>query len=220
MLKVRSVPGALRWTRSALLHAAFQRHHRAGHLRVIHRADVEIQILKRLGAHARRLRHARRRPAQHAPARFVDAIILHRPDDAGIKLHAVAGTSEFSFMLSAAADGDVGLHLFHAEHLDVADVGGLLFRSCPATARARRACGASRRTACAPAARTARMSSMVNSSGTSIMSSRTRSPFLSCGGIIHEQFGQFGVTRIGHKASRLTGRTILSSGVIVTCSPV
>ena len=31
----------------------------------------------------------------------------------------------------------------------------------------------------APAARTARISSMVNSSGTSIMSSRTRSPFLS-----------------------------------------
>jgi hypothetical protein len=53
----------------------------AAHLRVIHRADVEIQILERLRAHARRLRHARRGPAQHAPARLVHAIILHRPDD-------------------------------------------------------------------------------------------------------------------------------------------
>ena len=36
-------------------------------------------------------------------------------------------------------------------------------------------------------------------------------------GIIHEQFRQFLVTRIGHNSSKLTGPTALSSGVIATC---
>jgi hypothetical protein len=88
------------------------------------------------------------------------------------------GTSEFSLMLSAAADGDVGLHFFHAEHFQVAHKAGLpVVHAQQQLAPDARVARLDKRRA--PAARTARMSSTVNSSGTSIMSSRMRSPFLS-----------------------------------------
>ena len=53
----------------------------------------------------------------------------------------------------------------------------------------------------APAARAARISSTVNSSGTSIMSSKDAVALFQLGGIFHEQLRQFGVTRIGHNSA-------------------
>ena len=50
-----------------LLHQLLQRLHRPAHLRVVQRADVEVEILERLGAHLGHLRHRRAGPAQHAP---------------------------------------------------------------------------------------------------------------------------------------------------------
>ena len=168
------------------------------HLRVIHRANVEIKIFKRLGAHARRLRHARRRPAQHAPARFVDAIILHGPDDFGIKLHAVARHVGIFIHVVRAADGDVSLHFFHAEHFDVADVGGLL------RVNAQKLLAADARVARLDERRRARRAHGADEFDGEFVRhvnhvEQDAVAFFQLGGIVHEQVSQFFVTRVGHK---------------------
>ena len=55
---------------AGMLHATDQRIHRPAHLCIIQRAYVKVEILKRLGAHARLLGHGRGGIAQHHPARI------------------------------------------------------------------------------------------------------------------------------------------------------
>ena len=118
--------GSLELDAVGLFHPLRQGHHGARHLAVVHGADVEIKILKRFGAHIGRLRHARCRPAQDAPARLVHAIIQHRPERLRVKRHQIAGDIGRFAGVVTAADGDVGLNFFHAEHLDVAYESGVL----------------------------------------------------------------------------------------------
>jgi hypothetical protein len=101
MLKRRSVPGAFDVDAVGAVHALLQGQHGPRHFRVIHCADVEVKILERLGAHAGPLGHARAGPAQHAPARLVDAVIHHRTHRLGISVITLEGTSEDSLALLA-----------------------------------------------------------------------------------------------------------------------
>ena len=52
------------------VHERLQRFHARLQFPVIERADLEIEILERLRAHAGELRHGRRRPAQAPPILF------------------------------------------------------------------------------------------------------------------------------------------------------
>ena len=106
-------------------HAPLQRNHCARHFAIVHRANIKIQIFERLGAHAGPLGHARRRPAQHAPARFVHSIIQHRTNDARIQRHLIAGHIRIFTRVCAAADRDIGLHLFHARQFQVPHQSGM-----------------------------------------------------------------------------------------------
>ena len=108
------------------LHAFFQRGHGPGHLAVIHRADVEIQIFKRLGAHVRALGHAGGGPAQDTPAGFVHALVKHRAQDFGVERLQFTGHIPAFARVRAPAHGDVRLHFFHAEHIHVAHQPGVL----------------------------------------------------------------------------------------------
>ena len=57
------------------IHTGFQWLNRFGHAGVIHRADAEVKIFIRLGAHGGGLRHARCWPTQHAPAGVVHTLL-------------------------------------------------------------------------------------------------------------------------------------------------
>ena len=85
----------------------------------------KIKILERLRAHVGGLGHAGRGPAQHAPARLIDTIILHRPDGLVVEAHQAAGDIGVFARIVGAADADVGLHAFHAGQLDVAHQPGV-----------------------------------------------------------------------------------------------
>ena len=183
-----------------LFHALLERHHRAGHLAVVHRADVEVEVLERLGAHAGGLGHAGRRPAQDTPAGLAHAVIEDRPRGSGVERHPIAGHVGVLAGVTAAADGDVGLHLLHAIQLEVAHQAGML-----AVGRAQHL-AVDPRVAdfddrVAPTARAACISSMENSSGTSIMSSSTRSPCFQEVEYSTSSLGQLCVARISHRES-------------------
>ena len=69
---LRSVSGPVMWTSLGGVHPGDQRLERLGQPGIIKRADVEIEILERLGAHAGLLGHARAGQTEHAPARLGD----------------------------------------------------------------------------------------------------------------------------------------------------
>ena len=200
MLKVRSVPGLLMWTRSARLHPALQRHHRAGHLAVVQRADVEIQVLEGLGAHAGGLGHAGRRPAQHAPAGLAHAIVEHRASDAGIERHPIAGHVGVLGGVAAAANGDVGLHLLHPEQLEVAHQAGVLVvcRAQHLAVDARVADFDDRRRAGRPRRPHQFDRELI---GHVDHVQQDAVALLQCGGVFDQQPGQLRVARISHKES-------------------
>lgn len=111
-------------------HPLGQRLHRLGHLAVVHRADIEVVILERLGAHLGHLRHRRARPAQHAPARLGDPhLAMHfLPDGLLVELLLVGrDVGQFrDVRISPCADVAVGL--LHLPFLDVGDDLPLCFR--------------------------------------------------------------------------------------------
>ena len=107
------------------VHPLLQGDHGAGHFGIIHGADPEIKILERLRAHVGGLGHAGRGPAQDAPAGFVDTPILHRPDGLVVEASRSAGHVGVFARVVGAADGDVGLHAFHAGQLDIAHQPGV-----------------------------------------------------------------------------------------------
>ncbi len=117
MLNARSVPGTLDLHPVGFLHACLQRRHRARHLRVVHGADLEIEILERLGAHAGALGHARGGPAQHDPLGLADTVVQDRAQRARVKREHVGLHIGGLIDVGAPAQGDVSLHLFHAEQL-------------------------------------------------------------------------------------------------------
>jgi hypothetical protein len=93
------------------------------------------------------------------------------------KRHAVGRHVGILADVRRTAQGDVGLDFFHAGQFEIADERGV-FVVRAAQEFAGNAVVADFHQRFAAGARTARMSSTENSSGTSIMSSNTRSPFL------------------------------------------
>ena len=55
--------------------SALERLHAGLQFAVVERADIEVEILERLGAHAGQLRHRWGRPAQHHPFCFLHALV-------------------------------------------------------------------------------------------------------------------------------------------------
>ena len=117
MLKRRSVPGPFDLDAIGLVHQRLQRLHARLELAVVERADVEVEILERLRAHAGELRHRRRRPAQHDPFRFLHPLVLHRAHFLRDQLHLLGRHIGQLGDVVAAAQADVGVHLFHAREL-------------------------------------------------------------------------------------------------------
>ena len=60
---------------------------RGSHFRIIGKARLEIKVLERLRAHFCRLGHGRIRPAEHAPARIVHAVIQNILHDGSVRKH-------------------------------------------------------------------------------------------------------------------------------------
>ena len=98
------------------VHAVRQRREGALHLAVIQGAHVEEEVLEGLGAHARLLRHGRRRPAQHHPPGLGHADIeVHGLEPALlVEPHGLARHVRHLHHVPAAAQGHVGLHPLHA----------------------------------------------------------------------------------------------------------
>src|SRR5437764_9457985 len=63
----------------SFLEQRLQGGHSGAELPVIERANVEIKILERFGAHTSQLRHGWARPAKHDPFCFLYPLILNRP---------------------------------------------------------------------------------------------------------------------------------------------
>ena len=187
-----------------LLHAAFERDHRAGHARVIHRADVEIKILERFGAHAGGLRHARRGPAEDDPAGLVHAIIQDGAKEPRVKLHLVARHVGGFAGVGAAAHGDVSVHLFHAEQFDVADEGGVAGAGVEEHF-ARDAAMADLGQRCGPGA-TGGADQLDGHFVRDVDGIDEHAvPFPEAGGVADEDVGELTVARVGH---RFGGRTL------------
>src|SRR5438046_7816265 len=62
-----------------LFHQTMEGLHARPKLPIIQRADFEIEIFKRLGAHSCKLCHGRCGPAQDYPFGLFDSLILYRP---------------------------------------------------------------------------------------------------------------------------------------------
>ena len=99
------------------VHERLEGLHAGHHPGVIKRADVEIKLLKSLGAHARELGHGRRGPPQHAPLGAFDAPVQHGLHFAGHKLELRGGDIAHFSDVFTAADRDVGVHALHARQL-------------------------------------------------------------------------------------------------------
>ena len=98
-------------------HEVAQRLHARRHAAVVQRADAEVEILERLGAHAGLLGHGGGRPAQHDPLGLVHPVILHRLHQPRDQLHAGGGHVGGLEDVARAAQRDVGVHLLHAGQL-------------------------------------------------------------------------------------------------------
>ena len=101
------------------LHAVLERDHGFSHFGVIHRTNIEVEILECLGRHVGRLGHARSRPAQHNPTGFIDAVVQDRAQGFVVERETVAGDVRAFAGVGAATYGDVGLNALHAEHFQV-----------------------------------------------------------------------------------------------------
>ena len=96
------------------LHELFERLHGPAHFGVVERADVEIEILERLGAHLGHLGHRRMRPAEDAPAGFGDAdvVVDFFPDGGFVEFLLVGGDVGKFGDVGVAAGADVALRRF------------------------------------------------------------------------------------------------------------
>jgi hypothetical protein len=96
------------------VHERLECGHAGGHAAVVERADFEIEILERRSAHLGLLGHGGRGPAEDDPFGFVDAPVHDRPHFSGDELHFFVRHIAHLGDVVAAADGDVGVHFFHA----------------------------------------------------------------------------------------------------------
>jgi len=80
------------------LHEFLEGLHGSSHLGIVERADVEVEILERLGGHFGHLGHGGAGPAQDDPAGFLDADFLvdALPNGGFVEFCLSAGTSESS----------------------------------------------------------------------------------------------------------------------------
>ena len=130
--KLRSVFFPVSRTRSAASNTSVERLHRAGHLAVVERADIEVEVLERLGAPPGGLRERRRRPAEHDPLGVVDAAIGDGlPPELLVEGHLLGGDVAHFQRIFRAANPDVGVHSQHPGALVLADrrhlrLGGVL----------------------------------------------------------------------------------------------
>ncbi len=76
-----------------VLHTLLHGVHSPVHLCVVERADVEVEVLERLGAHIGKLRHRRVRETQHYPflIRYADAEMHPLVIDRFVKIHLIMG---------------------------------------------------------------------------------------------------------------------------------
>ena len=97
------------------LHQRHERIHRPVHFGIVEAADVEEEILERLGAHIRHLRHGGRRVAQDDPLglRHADIAVHRLPVFGHVPVHALGGHVGQLAAVAAAAHADVRVHLGH-----------------------------------------------------------------------------------------------------------
>ena len=120
------------------VHQLHEGRHRLAHLLIVETADVEVEILVCLGAHARELAHAFGRVAQDHPLGlfYPEFVVDGVGVILGIGLHRFAVRIRELVAVFAAANADICLHILHfhlvvfrhaLEELDVAAFQNLAF---------------------------------------------------------------------------------------------
>lgn len=96
-----------------LHHACCQFVHGLPELVVVGQAAAEVEVLEGLRAHAGSLCHAGGGPAQHAPLGFAHAPVVNGAHVPHGQLHGGGGDGGVLEAVAPAANGDVGVHVFH-----------------------------------------------------------------------------------------------------------
>jgi len=109
--------GAFDFDAVGAVHEGLEGFHAGLHAGVIQGANIEEEFLEAFGAHAGLLGHRGGGPAQDAPAGFFDAIVENRLELAGEELYLGGWNVRGLGDVLTAADGDVGVHGFHARKL-------------------------------------------------------------------------------------------------------